>query len=124
MPIIVYLQTLFSFRKNCFLFFNPTRNANFCLSVLLARLKSEFRACRRVDPVASDNRRARARDLAQLYLPFGALNQSYIYFSRSKLANWGGKLTQQVGHAHLWTLGQGQKANLNPKVHLKQFFSA
>ena len=80
--------------------------------MLLARLKSEFRACQRVDPVASDNRRARARDQAQLYLPSKELSTKAIFTFQDR--NWqireGGKLSQQVGHAHLWTLGQGQKS--------------
>ena len=76
--------------------------------MFLARLKSEFRACQRVDPVASDNRRARARDRAQLYLPFEAPQPKlYLLFKIET-----GKLGRET-HPASRTLGQGKKANLN-----------
>ena len=51
--------------------FEPTFKIQFQFALSTPSLWSEFKACRRVDPVAGDNRRARARDQPELlYLLF------------------------------------------------------
>ena len=76
--------------------FEPTFKNQFQFA-LHPSLWSEFKACRRVDPVAGDNRRARARDQAQLYLPFGAPQPKLYLLFKIETGKLGGKLSQQVG---------------------------